>query len=119
MELIPKYQQGGNTYTVKKGDSPWKISHDNGISLDEFYRLNPFARKMIHPNQVVKLRETPKKKVTYIPRQSVELLKGVEVVASKKPKVTSKPQKQKPSNDSIRKQKIVVENTSSNKQIRM
>lgn len=116
MELVLKYQQGGNTYTVKKGDSPWKIAHDNEISLDEFYRLNPFARKMIHPNQVVKLRETPNKKVTYIPRQSVALLKGVEVVAPRKPKVTPKPQKQKPSNDSIRKQKIIVKNTSSNKQ---
>ena len=50
MKLIPKYQQGGDTYVVKKGDSPWKISHDNGISLDELYRLNPFAREMIHPN---------------------------------------------------------------------
>ena len=116
MKLVPKYQQGGDTYVVKKGDSPWRISHNNGISLDEFYRLNPFARKMIHPNQVVKLRETPKKKVTYIPRQSVEFLKGVEVVAPRKPKVTPKPQKQKPSNDSIKRQKIVVGNTPSNKQ---
>lgn len=116
MKLIPKYQQGGDTYVVRKGDSPWKISHENGISLDEFYRLNPFARKMIHPNQVVKLRETPEKKVTYIPRQSVELLKGVEVVAPKKTKITPKSHKQKPSNDSIRRQKIVVKNTPSNKQ---
>lgn len=45
------------TYVVKKGNSPWQIANDNGITLDEFYRLNPDVkeRHMIHPGDVVRL----------------------------------------------------------------
>lgn len=45
------------TYIVKKGNSPWQIANDNGITLDEFYRLNPEVkeRHMIHPGDVVRL----------------------------------------------------------------
>lgn len=42
-------------YTVKAGDSPWQIAHDAKISLDELYRLNPNARKMIYPGDVLTL----------------------------------------------------------------
>ena len=102
MKLISKYQQGGYTYKVKKGDSPWLISHNNGISLDEFYRLNPFARKMIHPNDIVRLREEPKKKTVYIPRQSVEWLEGVTVTAPRKQKSKEqKPQVQQKSKQQV------------------
>lgn len=30
-----QYSNGGK-YTVKRGDSLWKISRDNGLSLDEY-----------------------------------------------------------------------------------
>ena len=66
MKLIPKYQQGGQYYTVKAGNSPWQISHDFGISLEDFYEMNPFARKMIHPGDKVMIKRTPKKKKQYI-----------------------------------------------------
>lgn len=49
----PEYE----TYTVKPGDSPWRISHQYGIPLEAFYELNPFARTMIHPNDVVKIKQ--------------------------------------------------------------
>jgi len=39
---------------------------------------------MIHPNDIVRLREEPKKKTVYIPRQSVEWLEGVTVTAPRK-----------------------------------
>lgn len=47
----------GKTYVVQKGNSPWQIAHDNGITLDEFYKLNPNVkeRHMIHPGDVVRL----------------------------------------------------------------
>lgn len=120
-QLIQKYQQGGQYYTVKAGNSPWQISHDFGIDLEEFYKMNPSARKMIHPGDKVMIKPASEQKVTYIPRQSVEFLKGVEVTAPKKrkkilKKQELKSQKQRPSNDSIKRQKITVGNISSNKQ---
>lgn len=42
-------------YTVKAGDAPWQIAHDAKISLEELYRLNPNARKMIYPGDVLTL----------------------------------------------------------------
>lgn len=46
-----------NTYIVKKGNSPWQIANDSGISLDEFYRLNPTVKEkgIIHPGDIVKI----------------------------------------------------------------
>lgn len=43
----------GTTYTVKKGDSPWAIAYSRGMSLDEFYRLNPKARNGIYAGDQV------------------------------------------------------------------
>lgn len=31
-------------YKAKRGDSPWRIAHNNGMTLDEFYKLNPNAK---------------------------------------------------------------------------
>lgn len=39
------------TIKVQKGEGPWQVARRAGISLDELYRLNPKAKKMIHPNQ--------------------------------------------------------------------
>ena len=39
------------TIKVQKGEGPWQVARRAGISLDELYRLNPKAKKMIHPDQ--------------------------------------------------------------------
>lgn len=59
----------GRTYTVQKGDSPLKIAIENGLSLDEFYRLNPNSRKMIYPNDIVKLTPDTKTKLVNIRKE--------------------------------------------------
>lgn len=42
-------------YIVKKGDSPWKIAKENGISLDEYKRLNPDKYDKLYVGDVVRL----------------------------------------------------------------
>lgn len=78
-----------NTYIVKKGDSPWAISHKYGIALEDFYKLNPKARMMIHPNDVVNLVDEDNK--TYNARNSLAMLQGVTVTAKRKSIKNTKP----------------------------
>lgn len=52
--------QGGGgataTYTVKAGDSVWKISHEHGMSMDELKSLNGMKDNLIIPGQVLKVK---------------------------------------------------------------
>ena len=76
---IPRYDNG--KYVVRKGDSPCRIAHNHGMSLQEFYNLNPWTEGgVIHPDDVVKIKEKEK---VYIPRMSEELLRGVTVTAKR------------------------------------
>lgn len=38
-------------YTVKAGDSIWKIAHENGITMDNLRTMNNLSSDLIHPNQ--------------------------------------------------------------------
>jgi nucleoid-associated protein YgaU len=38
---IPKARPRPTEYTVKKGDNPWKIARNLGLTVDELERLNP------------------------------------------------------------------------------
>lgn len=44
-------------YTAIAGDSPWRIAHNNNLTLDEFYNLNPSARKGVYVGQKFKTRK--------------------------------------------------------------
>nr|WP_328701006.1 cell wall hydrolase [Aquibacillus kalidii] len=46
------------TYTVKSGDSMWKISNNMGVSLLTLQKLNPSARNYIYPGQRLTIPES-------------------------------------------------------------
>lgn len=48
-------QNGGREYTVKSGDTLYRIGVNHGVSVDELYSLNPNAKNGIQPGQVLKL----------------------------------------------------------------
>lgn len=46
----------GGQYTVNRGDSLWKIAHDNNMPLSKLRELNPQVKgNMIHPGDVLRL----------------------------------------------------------------
>ncbi len=52
---VKKYLRNSSreTYTVKQGDSLYKISKQYGISIDDLMEINELDSTMIYPNQVL------------------------------------------------------------------
>ena len=45
------------SYTVKAGDSVWKIAHNHGISMDDLVKWNNISNFTIHPGEVLILKQ--------------------------------------------------------------
>lgn len=41
------------THVVKAGESPWSVSNQYGITMDQLYQWNNIKNKTIHPNQTL------------------------------------------------------------------
>lgn len=50
-----------NSYTVKSGDSLWKIANEKNISIDELKSLNKLSSDVIQTNQTLQLSKTDAK----------------------------------------------------------
>lgn len=56
VEALGKTKSEAKTYTVKQGDYVEQIASDNGMTMAEFFRLNPEAKgNMIHPGDKLKV----------------------------------------------------------------
>lgn len=56
----------GDTYTVQPGDGLWIISQRTGVSINDLMRINGLTSYLIHPNQILRLRDD----VTTVMRQT-------------------------------------------------
>lgn len=75
-------------YEVQKGDSLWKIAHENDTTVEILMELNNLKSSLIHPKQVIKLHDEDSKAEFYIVQEGDTLTKiskeyGDEVTVSK------------------------------------
>ena len=54
----PKLESQANTHTVKKGETPWRVAYEYGITLEELKAANPDMGSVISIDQVLVIPET-------------------------------------------------------------
>lgn len=64
LSYIPK--EGGNTYTVKSGDSLWSIAKKYNVSVDELKKANNLTSNVLRINQVLFIPTKKKKNLAII-----------------------------------------------------
>lgn len=64
LSYIPK--EGGNTYTVKSGDSLWSIAKKYNVSVDELKKANNLMSNVLRINQVLFIPTKKKKNLAII-----------------------------------------------------
>ncbi len=54
-EPAPTYSGGGGTYTVQQGDTLYRISRNNGTTVEALMSANGLSSTTIHPGDVLRL----------------------------------------------------------------
>ena len=62
---------GEKTYTIAEGDTAYELAWDNGLSLEQFYDMNPWAEEIMLPGDEVVLAKS-------VPYLQIQLAQRVE-----------------------------------------
>ena len=71
------------SYTVKAGDSVWKIAHNHGISMDDLVKWNNISNFTIHPGEVLILKQPTEAPYFGLTTHTVQAGESVWLIAQK------------------------------------
>ena len=74
----PEPEPQANTHTVKKGETPWRVAYQYGITLEELKAANPDMGVVMSINQVLVIPETSVKTNSYDPNYNYYKVKPKE-----------------------------------------
>lgn len=71
------------SYTVKAGDSVWKIANDHGVSMDDLVKWNNISNFTIHPGEVLILKQPTEVPYFGLTTHTVQAGESVWLIAQK------------------------------------